>query len=121
MNIYSLFVVAIALSLDAFGVALSIGLDSCVKRKNKLLFAISFGFFQFLCTFIGAYSGFLFNTYITYVPQIIGGMIIAFVGAFMIKEGFDNKEEKLLLNFKMYFVFRNFSKYRCGCSWIHYV
>ncbi|MCR3761766.1 manganese efflux pump MntP family protein [Clostridium felsineum] len=104
MNIYSLLMIAIALSLDAFGVALSIGLDNSVKRNNKILFSISFGFFQFLCTFIGAYSGFLFNTYITYLPQIIGGIIIAFVGMFMIKEGFEDKEEKFLLNFKMYFV-----------------
>ncbi|PJI07367.1 MULTISPECIES: manganese efflux pump MntP [Clostridium] len=104
MNFYSLFVIAVALSLDAFGIAISIGLDNCVKRKNKVMFSLSFGFFQFLCTFVGAYAGFIFNTYIVAVPQIIGGIIIAFVGIFMIKDGFEHKEEKLLLSAKMYFI-----------------
>lgn len=104
MDAYSLFLIALALSLDAFGVAISIGLNNFIRRKNKLIFASSFGFFQFFCTFLGAYAGFLFNIYILCIPRIIGGMIIAFVGVFMIKDGFEKKEDRILLNFKMYII-----------------
>lgn len=104
MKLYDLSLISLALSLDAFGVALSIGLDKAVKFKNKIGFVISFGFFQFLFSIIGAYAGVFFNTYIAAVPKIIGGILIAVVGVFMIKEGFENKEEDILLSFKTYII-----------------
>lgn len=104
MDINSLLLIAIALSLDAFGVAISIGITKGVQNKNKAAFCISFGFFQFLFSIIGAYAGFLFNTYIAAVPKIIGGIIIAIVGIIMIKEGMDEKSENLLLHPKMYII-----------------
>ncbi|NMM65056.1 manganese efflux pump [Clostridium sp. P21] len=93
MDFYSLFLIAIALSLDAFGVALCIGLNNSVKINDKVLFASSFGFFQFLFSIIGAYAGFLFNRYVASVPNIIGGALIAIVGVMMLKEGFQSEEE----------------------------
>ncbi len=93
MEVYSLFLIALALSLDAFGVALCIGLNNNIARKSKVMFAISFGFFQFLFSIIGAYAGFLFNTYIASVPKVLGGALIAIVGIMMLKEGFQNKDE----------------------------
>lgn len=93
MSFYSISLIAIALSLDAFGVALCIGLNQGINRSNKILFAISFGFFQFLFSIIGSYAGFLFNTYIASVPKVIGGALIAIVGGMMLKEGFENKGE----------------------------
>lgn len=104
MDISSLLLIAIALSLDAFGVAISIGITKGVQNKNKVLFCISFGFFQFLFSLTGAYAGFLFNTYIAAVPKIIGGIVIAIVGIIMIKEGFEEKSENLLLHPKMYII-----------------
>lgn len=104
MTMYSLFFIALALALDAFGVALSIGINKGIRFKNKLYFSISFGFFQFFFSFIGAYAGVLFNKYIFTFPNIIGGVIIAIVGIFMLKEGMDEKEENILLEKKMYFI-----------------
>ncbi|MCD2347340.1 manganese efflux pump MntP [Clostridium guangxiense] len=104
MSIYLLFIIAVALSLDAFGVALSIGFNEAVKKKNKIFFALSFGTFQALLTFIGAYAGFVFNTYIITIPQIIGGTVISIVGVLMIKDGFEKKTENILLSFKMYII-----------------
>lgn len=95
MSMYLLLMIAVALSLDAFGVALSIGFNDVLKRRNKLFFAVSFGTFQSLLTFIGAYAGFIFNTYIVTIPQIIGGIIISIVGVLMIKDGFEKKTEKI--------------------------
>jgi len=104
MDIYPLFIIALALSLDAFGVALCIGLNNQTRFKNKVGFTMSFGLFQFLLSYLGAYAGFLFNTYIASMPTIIGGMIISVVGVIMIKEGFDNQGKCPLLRPKMYLI-----------------
>jgi len=104
MDLYSLFIIALALSLDAFGVALCIGLNNQTKFINKVGFIISFGLFQFLFSYIGAYAGFLFNTYVALLPSIIGGMIISFVGVLMIVEGFKNQGSCPLLKPKMYLI-----------------
>lgn len=104
MNFSSLFLVALALSLDAFGVAVCIGLNKGVLLRQKIKFCISSAFFQFLFSLLGALAGFFFNTYIASVPKVIGGVIIAVVGVLMIKEGFENKGECPILNPKMYLV-----------------
>ena len=104
MNFYSLLTIALALSLDAFGVAICIGLNNQVRKNNKYLFAVSFGFFQFFFSLIGSYAGLLFSTYIADVPEVIGGIVIAVVGALMIKEGYENRGECPLIKPSMYFV-----------------
>lgn len=104
MNFISLIFISLALSLDAFGVALCIGLNNQVKRENKIKFALSFGFFQFLFAMIGAYGGFLFSTYIAAIPNVIGGLIISIVGIMMFKEGYNNQGDCPLLNPKMYII-----------------
>lgn len=106
MEIKDVVIVAVALAMDALGVTIGIGLNSRVKRNNKVGFIISFAFFQFLFFFLGGIGGFLFEKYITSIPNLIGGIAIALVGAIMIKEGFDgeNKEEELLLKKYMYIV-----------------
>lgn len=104
MTLKSILIIALAVSLDAFGVALSIGLNKNVSFIKKVGFAISFGFFQFLFSFVGGISGKLFTENIASVPKILGGMVIAIVGVLMIKEGMDKKKEDLILNYKMYFI-----------------
>ncbi|WP_027632277.1 manganese efflux pump MntP family protein [Clostridium hydrogeniformans] len=103
MEFYSLMLIAIALSLDAFGVALSIGLNCEVKTINKVFFILSFGFFQFFLSFLGAYIGYIFTSFAS-VPNIIGGMIISIVGVMMIKEGFGDKDQCILLKKRMYLI-----------------
>jgi putative Mn2+ efflux pump MntP len=104
MSFYSILLIAIALSLDAFGVALCIGLNQGISRSNKLLFSVSFGFFQFIFSIIGAYAGFLFNTYIASVPKTIGGALITISGIMMLKEGFENKGECPLVRPRMFII-----------------
>lgn len=104
MSLYFILPIALSLSLDAFGVALSIGLNKGLRYYKKILFSISFGFFQFLFALIGALLGIIFNKFITFIPNVVGGIIIAVVGVLMIIEGFNKKEENILLNSKMYIV-----------------
>lgn len=89
MNIISVLIIGLALSMDAFGVSLAIGIND-EKDKNKYI--ILFGLFQFLFAFCGGYLGCLFDTYIVSIPKVVGGIIIGIVGFLMILEG--RKEDK---------------------------
>lgn len=100
MEIKDVFIIGSALAMDALGVTISIGLSGKVDRNKKIEFIISFAFFQFLFFLSGAISGFLFQTYITFIPNIIGGTAIGIVGAMMIKEGFEEKKEDNLFSKK---------------------
>ncbi|PRR81369.1 manganese efflux pump MntP family protein [Clostridium luticellarii] len=104
MEFYSLFLIALALSLDAFGVSLCIGLNEIITRKNKIQFIISFGFFQFFFAICGAYAGFLFNKYIASVPEVIGGALVLIIGILMLKDGLKSKEECLFIKPEMVIV-----------------
>ena len=80
MNLKDIIIVGVALAMDAVGVSISIGVNSAINKKNKIEFIISFAFFQFLFFFLGKISGNLFETYITAIPNVIGGIAIAIVG-----------------------------------------
>jgi manganese efflux pump family protein len=97
MNFYSLLIVSLALSLDAFSISICTGLNSKLKRSEKLRFPVSFGFFQFFLSLSGAYFGFLINTYVLSIPKIIGGIIIGIVGILMLREGMKNSGECILV------------------------
>lgn len=102
MNIKDVIVVGVALAMDAMGVSISIGLNSKVDRINKFGFIFSFAFFQFLLFYIGGLGGHLFVTYVTSIPNIIGGIIIGLVGVMMIKEGFESDKNDNGILFKKY-------------------
>ena len=105
MNIKDILIVGVALAMDAFGITISIGLNKRVNRSKKIGFIISFALFQFLFFFSGAIMGFLFEKYITAIPNIIGGTAIGIVGTMMIKEGFEkNENEDLVLKNIMYLI-----------------
>lgn len=99
MNFRDIIIVGVALAMDAVGVSISIGVNSVINKKNKIEFIISFAFFQFLFFLLGEISGHLFETYITTIPNVIGGFSIAIIGILMISDGFENKEndERMLL------------------------
>lgn len=97
MSFYSLFMVALALSLDAFSISLCTGLNNKLKINEKLRFSMSFGFFQFFLSLAGSYFGYLINTYILTIPKVIGGIIIGIVGILMLKEGIKNTGECVLV------------------------
>ena len=50
MSLKDIFLIAIALGMDAFGLTISLGINPKLKRKSKIAFIISFLFFNFyLC------------------------------------------------------------------------
>ena len=84
MEVLELFFIGVALAMDAFGVSLSVGVTYGIKRKQKILYIISFGFFQFLMIFLGGAMGHYVNTYLIPVSNTFGGMAVGIIGLFMI-------------------------------------
>ena len=97
MELYDIIIIGIALAMDAFGVTLGIGLNPKINRFHKIKFLLSFAFFQFLFTYVGGSLGYLFDTYITTIPSIVGGTIMGIVGILIIIDGFKEKEAELLI------------------------
>ncbi|MBD7909909.1 manganese efflux pump MntP family protein [Clostridium cibarium] len=96
MEVVDVIIVSVALAMDAFGVTLGIGVNDKVKRLEKLLYIFSFGFFQFLLSFIGGISGYLFNNYLIPISSTIGGIVVGSVGILMIVDGLKNNDDSIL-------------------------
>lgn len=97
MNLYDVIIISVALAMDAFGVTLAIGINPIIHRRHKIKFLLSFAFFQFLFSYLGGSLGYLFDTYITNIPSIAGGIIMGLVGLLIIIDGLKEKENDILI------------------------
>ena len=94
MSLMEIYLLAIALSIDACVVSLSYGLViEKQKRLNSLLLAIFTGFFQFLMPILGYYFANLLHVYIEKFASYIVFMIFAYLGVKFIKEAFQKHKE----------------------------
>lgn len=94
MGTLELLITALALSMDAFAVAICKGLSvGQVKAKHMLITGLWFGGFQALMPLIGYLAGSLFDTYITAFDHWIAFVLLALIGANMIKEALSGEEE----------------------------
>ena len=106
MNFLSVLIIAIALSLDAFGVALSLGIAKGINNSQIVLMSLSFGFFQYLMSFIGGIFGVYILSFLGGFPKVLGGAVISVVGLVMFIEGFkeDQPTENIVIKAKMFIV-----------------
>ncbi|MCD7796241.1 MAG: manganese efflux pump MntP family protein [Clostridiales bacterium] len=107
MGIAELFLIAVGLSMDAFAVSVCKGLSTQkLKAKNYLSVGLWFGGFQMLMPFIGYFLGSTFEEYITAVDHWVAFVLLALIGANMIREGGSKEENKEndSLSFKTMFV-----------------
>ena len=96
MTLVELFIIAVALSMDAFAVAICKGLS--VKRatvKQALCVGGWFGVFQALMPLIGYLLGTTFATLITSVDHWIAFVLLGLIGGNMIREAITGDEEEL--------------------------
>ncbi len=95
MNLTSLFLIAVGLSMDAFAVAICKGLAlQKIKLKQALLVGLWFGGFQGLMPALGFLVGFRFQEKITFLDHWIAFVLLSAIGANMIKEALSKKEEE---------------------------
>lgn len=90
MQIWELIITAVALSMDAFAVAICKGLSlDRVRPSHMAITGAWFGGFQGLMPLIGFFLGSLFAGYIEAFDHWIAFALLALIGANMIKESLD--------------------------------
>lgn len=95
MGVPELIITAIALSMDAFAVAICKGLAMKKTRLQEMaIVGLWFGSFQALMPLIGYFLGSAFEKYIVAVDHWIAFGLLLLIGVLMIKESFDKKEER---------------------------
>lgn len=94
MGLLELFITAVGLSMDAFAVAICKGLSvKAVKPKHTLITGLWFGIFQGVMPFIGYLLATNFADLIKNVDHWIAFVLLALIGANMIRESFGETEE----------------------------
>lgn len=93
MSIFELLITAIALSMDAFAVAICKGLSvGKIRPKHMLICGLWFGGFQALMPLIGYFLGGAFADYITSFDHWIAFALLGFIGGKMLLEAFEKEE-----------------------------
>ena len=93
MELFTLFLIAIGLSMDAFAVALINGLCASKSRiRYALRVGLFFGFFQGFMTWLGYMLGTNFAASITAYDHWVAFILLGIIGSKMIYEGFQPKD-----------------------------
>jgi len=94
MDIWTLFILAVGVSMDAFAVSICKGLAmQKVKVRHAATAGVWFGGFQALMPVIGYFLGIQFQEYITAYDHWIAFGLLLIIGGNMIKEALSNEEE----------------------------
>lgn len=95
MDLFSLFTIAVGLSMDAFAVSICKGLAmQKISFKKALIVGLWFGGFQALMPFIGYLLGVQFESRISAIDHWIAFVLLLLIGGNMIRESFSKEEEK---------------------------
>ncbi len=87
--------IGIGLAMDAFAVSVCKGLSmKKISFKKMIIIALYFGFFQFLMPIIGYFLGNTFSEIVKNIDHWLAFVLLSIIGGEMIKESFDNEEEK---------------------------
>ena len=97
MSLFSVFLIGISLSMDAFAVSIAKGM--CVKGNRlrcALMLAFWFGAFQALMPLLGWLSGSLFESLITAIDHWIAFVLLSYLGGKMVYESFKEEDSHLI-------------------------
>ncbi len=94
MSLFTLFVTAVGLSMDAFAVSICKGLAmKKLSWKKALIIGLWFGGFQALMPSVGYLLGSRFEKYVTSIDHWIAFVLLALIGINMIRESLSGEEE----------------------------
>ncbi len=94
MSYLSVFIIGVGLSMDAFAVSICKGLSmKKLAIKQALIVALYFGGFQALMPLIGYFLGTSFESKIQSVSSYVAFILLALIGANMIKEAFGDDDD----------------------------
>ena len=95
MSLFSIFMIGIGLSMDAFAVSVARGMT--MKKEELLRYALTLGFFfgifQAVMPLIGWWAGSCFQEFIASIDHWIAFGLLAIIGGNMIRESFRGEEE----------------------------
>lgn len=95
MSLLTILAIAVGLAMDAFAVAIGIGLVQCqVSARTTVRLAWHFGLFQFLMPIIGWLAGLTFAHWISSVDHWIAFGLLSAIGGKMIYEAVWGDDEK---------------------------
>lgn len=95
MDLLSLFILAVGLSMDAFAVSICKGLSQKeLKIKSMLTAGCWFGAFQAIMPSIGYFAGSAFADKITAIDHWIAFLLLLLIGGNMIREALFEKEDE---------------------------
>lgn len=99
MSFWSVLLIAVALGMDAFSVAIGIGAASRrISPAPVLRLAASFGLFQFFMPVAGWLGGMTIAAYIDSFDHWLAFALLLYVGGKMIHESFRGKDAEELAN-----------------------
>ena len=109
MNFISILLIGIGLSMDAFAVSLTMGLNTSKSNRLKIALraGIFFGLFQGLMPLIGWALGISFTEYIQAIDHWIAFILLGFIGGKMIYEsvkGDDEEEREIDFSYKKFLI-----------------
>jgi manganese efflux pump family protein len=94
MNLITIFLLAVALGVDAFSVAIGIGAANSRKSWVPVWrLSLAFGIFQFVMPFVGWFAGSTVVSMIAGFDHWIAFGLLAIVGGKMIWEGFEKESD----------------------------
>ena len=95
MSLFSIFMIGIGLSMDAFAVSVARGMT--MKKEELLRYALTLGFFfgifQAVMPLIGWWAGSCFQEFIASIDHWIAFGLLSIIGSNMIRESFRGEEE----------------------------
>ena len=100
MTLFDLILIAVSLSMDAFAVSICKGLSvRKVSLQHAMICGVWFGGFQFLMPALGYFLGDRFAALLTKFGPWIAFVLLALIGANMIKESFSREESETSASF----------------------
>lgn len=103
-EIFSLFLIALALSMDTFSLSLGLG-TKCFKTKKIITFSLIVGIMHFIMPLLGYAIGSKVIAIFTINASFLLGMILLYLGITMFIDLFKNEEKVPDFNFFNMFLF----------------
>lgn len=95
-NVISVFIIAVALAMDAFSVSMTKGFtQKNLKNSQILYYGLFFGGFQFIMPIIGYFCGNIISSFVESIASIIGFVLLLAIGLNMIRESLFSDEEEI--------------------------
>lgn len=105
MNVFfTLFIIGISLSMDAFSLALVYGTYG-IDERNKLILSFMVGLFHFFMPLLGLFFGNFLNSYFSLNFNVLIGIIFGVIGVEMIISSSSKREVMVLSNFFSFIMF----------------